>query len=32
MNRRVLGPTSEEQFPPAMVMEEDIITERGGAN
>ncbi|HYH94369.1 protein kinase domain-containing protein [Hyalangium sp.] len=26
MNRRVLGPTSEDPLPPAMVMEEDIIT------
>ncbi len=32
MNRRVLGPTSEEQLPPAMVTEEDMITERGGSN
>jgi serine/threonine protein kinase len=31
MNRRVVGPTSEEQLPPVMVTEEDIITEQGGA-
>ncbi|HYI01796.1 serine/threonine-protein kinase, partial [Hyalangium sp.] len=30
MNRRVLGPTSEDQLPPDMVTEEDIIAERGG--
>ena len=30
MSRSVLGPTSESQLPPAMVTEEDIITERGG--
>jgi serine/threonine protein kinase len=32
MNRRVLGLTSEEQFPPARVTEEDIITEPGEAH
>jgi hypothetical protein len=32
MNRRVLGPTSEEQFPPDRVTEEDILTEPGGAH
>ncbi|WP_224372345.1 hypothetical protein [Hyalangium versicolor] len=28
-SRGVLGPTNESQLPPAMVAEEDIITERG---
>ncbi|KFE67515.1 hypothetical protein DB31_7998 [Hyalangium minutum] len=30
MSRGVLGPTSENQLPPNMVTEEDIINERGG--
>ncbi len=30
LNRHVLGPTSEQQLPPVMRTEEDIITERGG--
>ncbi len=32
LHRSVLGPTNEDQLPPAMVAEEDIITERSGAN
>jgi eukaryotic-like serine/threonine-protein kinase len=31
MNRRVIGPTSENELPPDMVTTEDIITEPGGA-
>ena len=30
LNGRVMGSTSEEQLPPGLVAEEDIITERGG--
>jgi serine/threonine protein kinase len=30
MNRRVVGPTNEDQLPPVMVAEEGIITARGG--
>jgi hypothetical protein len=30
-NRRVMGPTSEEQLPPAFVTEDDRITSPGGA-
>jgi serine/threonine-protein kinase len=29
MNRRVIGPTSEDQLPPVIVAEEDSITKRG---
>ncbi len=32
MSRRVLGPTNEEGLPPAMLPEEDIITEPGGTD
>jgi len=32
MNRRVAGPTNENELPPAMVEEEDIITAPGGLN
>jgi len=32
MNRRVIGPTSENELPPVIEGEEDIITERGGTN
>jgi len=32
MNQRVIGPTSEEGLPPAMLAEEDITTERGGTD
>jgi hypothetical protein len=31
LNRRVIGPTSENELPPDMVTTEDIITEPGGA-
>jgi serine/threonine-protein kinase len=32
MNRRVAGPTNENELPPAMMEEEDIITASGGLN
>jgi serine/threonine protein kinase len=32
MNRWVLAPTSDDQLPPHMVTEEDIITARGGSD
>jgi serine/threonine protein kinase len=31
MNRRVIGPTSENELPPDMLTTDDIITEPGGA-
>jgi serine/threonine protein kinase len=32
MNRRVAGPTNENELPPAMVEEEDVVTALGGLN